>query len=281
MKCRDCGMIFSIKHLSQNERPNYDNKYAKNWYTREDIIKWHFSDEWIESNLRRLTSIKKYVKRGKLLDIGCATGSFLKVASENGFICKGIELSDSSAKIGRERFGIDILSGNFLSIHIPNHCFDIVTMFHTLDHLDDPFQALHKVKAILKPGGILAVSVVNFNSLPRLVLGKKWQAIDPDYHLYYFTTKTMKKITENASLKLQELYTTGIDPYRTLLDFVRISRKLNKTVSFKEYQAKSSEFYGPILKRPKLMLFSKYLVNLFTKATGMGTELRMIAKKAK
>ncbi len=129
----------------------------------------------------------KYGKSGgNVFDIGAATGFFLGIAKRRGFNVKGVELSNYAASIGREK-GLDVVTGDLLSLNLPSDFFDIVTMFDVVEHFTDPFKELREVKRILKKGGLLVINTPNGESFLSKILKTHWHIVVPPEHLFYFS----------------------------------------------------------------------------------------------
>ncbi len=132
---------------------------------------------------------------GSIFDIGAATGFFLKIAQKRGYKVSGVEMSDHAAGMARKD-GIDVSSGDMMSMSIENQSFDVVTMLDVLEHMTEPFTELLEVKRILKSGGLLVVNAPNGQSFLAKVLKTKWHLVLPPEHLFYFSPKNLSMFLE-------------------------------------------------------------------------------------
>ncbi len=139
-------------------------------------------------------------KEGSLFDIGAATGFFLKIAQRRGYRVSGVEMSDHAAGQGR-RDGIDLKSGDLMSLTLPNEAFDVVTMLDVLEHMTEPFKELLESKRILKPHGLLVVNAPNGQSFLARILKTKWHLVLPPEHLFYFSPKNLSGYMESRGFK--------------------------------------------------------------------------------
>ena len=143
----------------------------------------------------------------KLLDIGCSSGLFLDEARQSGFTVEGVELSSDTAESARRNFGLLIHTGTLDAADLPPDTFDVVTLFDVIEHLPDPLGQLHKIRSLLKPGGLLLQSTPNIDGLfPRLShrLARRldyWPHPEPPHHLYQFSVRTMTAMLEGASFE--------------------------------------------------------------------------------
>jgi SAM-dependent methyltransferase len=140
-----------------------------------------------------------------VLDAGCGTGLFLKLARDRGHIVRGVELSDSAAEYGRKIYGLAIESGTLESARLPEDTFDVITMWHVLEHLPDPVSALRIVQRTLKPGGVLLFGVPNIGSLEARFFGRRWFSLDAPRHLGHFDPDSARTVVEVAGLKLDRI----------------------------------------------------------------------------
>lgn len=143
----------------------------------------------------------KYGKpSGSLFDIGAATGFFLKIAKKRGYSVSGVEMSDHAAKMARND-GINVSSGDMMSMTIESASFDIVTMLDVLEHMTEPFRELMETKRILKPHGLLVVNAPNGQSVLARILKTKWHLVLPPEHLFYFSPKNLSMYMEQNGFK--------------------------------------------------------------------------------
>jgi 2-polyprenyl-3-methyl-5-hydroxy-6-metoxy-1,4-benzoquinol methylase len=158
---------------------------------------------------------------GSLLDVGCATGSFLSLAKAKGWQCSGVEVSEFAAARARERTGCDIFCGKVEDAPYAAASFDVITMWDLLEHLPDPLQGLEKARRLLKPSGLLLVNTPNENSLLRRVArflyrGSGGAITTPvnrlyhRYHLYYFAAATLAVLFRRAGFEVVAMNTKPI-----------------------------------------------------------------------
>ncbi|WP_333655645.1 class I SAM-dependent methyltransferase [Dissulfurispira sp.] len=152
----------------------------------------------------------QYDRTKKILDVGCGNGGYLLSLKSLGWdACTqiyGIDFPNEALEHLKEHEHINIIEGNFLDTNLPENFFDIITLRHVLEHLNDPASALKKAFAILKPGGIILINVPNFKSFEALVIFReKWRHIDAPRHLYHFSPETLKKLLNNAGFAVEKI----------------------------------------------------------------------------
>ena len=127
---------------------------------------------------------------GSLLDVGAGTGAFLEAASKKGWKISGVEPNAQARKIAKGR-GID-LSPSMDSL--AKEQFDVLTLWHVLEHLPDLDEAVHKITQLVKPGGVLIVAVPNYKSYDAQHYKEFWAAYDVPRHLWHFSKASMKRL---------------------------------------------------------------------------------------
>jgi SAM-dependent methyltransferase len=136
--------------------------------------------------------------KGRLLEIGCGAGFFLKAAERAGWDAWGLELSEAGAAFATERLGLRVRREQAERAGFGDASFDIVVMFDVIEHLLEPIAILRTVHRMLRPGGAVLISTPNLNALSRTALGHGWAVLSPAEHLYYFTEATLTRGLESA-----------------------------------------------------------------------------------
>lgn len=131
----------------------------------------------------------------RMLEVGCASGSFLSRMAQEGWQVEGIEFSDGAAKAAADR-GYKVHVGALESVAAPAAVFDLLVGWMVLEHLHDPVLGLKKLREWAKPDAWLVLSVPNANSLEFRFFKDKWYALQVPTHLHHFTPETVKKLLE-------------------------------------------------------------------------------------
>jgi 2-polyprenyl-3-methyl-5-hydroxy-6-metoxy-1,4-benzoquinol methylase len=140
--------------------------------------------------------------KGKLLEIGAASGIYLQGQRELGWDVEGIEIDQESAEYARQKYGLTIHTGDAEEIlpEMPEGTFDAVAMWHVLEHLHHPLQILREICRVLKPGGLLIVEAPNYGSPLVTLFGRYWFPLEIPRHLYHFTPQTLQAMFSRAGL---------------------------------------------------------------------------------
>jgi 2-polyprenyl-3-methyl-5-hydroxy-6-metoxy-1,4-benzoquinol methylase len=194
LRCRTCGLIYVGGIKNENDiKSHYSEKYFETYLETEDIhIKKRFK--------KRVREIKKIRAFGKLLDVGCGVGSFLKLARAEGYDPSGVELSRYATEYARNNFGLSVFNGNLQDAGFSSETFDIITLWHVLEHTRDPKSFLLEVNRLLKIGGLLVIEVPNIGSIAASVSPVSWELMAPKEHFFYFNPDTIELLLQATGL---------------------------------------------------------------------------------
>jgi len=217
VRCQRCGLIYRNPRMSVTTEVI---QYEEAVYSEEFIANW--------SKLRRfdeqLEKIEQYAQRGKLLDIGCQFGAFLRMATDAGWETQGVDPSLQTCEIGK-KLGLRIFRGTLKEANFDSGSYDVATMLLVLDQIPDPKAELFEVKRVLKKKGFLFIRVPNVAChllAHRLVevLGKlSLSRTDPSvFHIYGFSADTLRRLLLVTGYRVHQIKNSKpskADPYRT------------------------------------------------------------------
>jgi SAM-dependent methyltransferase len=199
------GETFRLLHDPERDMlqtfPVPDPERLSLYYESEDYISHTDSGRGLMASLYQVIkkySINKKVKLirklnsgyGSVADIGAGTGAFLEAASKNGWKVSGVEPSVKARTFAKER-GINLES----SIDdLKGQQYDVVTLWHVLEHLPDLESTVNKISELVKPGGSLIIAVPNFRSYDAQHYKNYWAAYDVPRHLWHFSRKAIIKL---------------------------------------------------------------------------------------
>lgn len=226
VKCRNCGLVFTNP---QPEAKLIEDHYQEDYYR-----------EWIKKQMKkrismwkkRLEELKEHRVSGRLLDVGCGLGTFLKLAEEEKFEIQGTELSEYVSRYAKESLGIDVFRGNLEEARFPRESFDIVTVWHTLEHLPDPKSTLKEINRLLVKGGLLVVAAPNFDNRITQVLYllakrkklKLFSSQAKEWHLYHFSEGTLSSMLKATGFEIinKGLDLSQIETPKKIVDFLTV-----------------------------------------------------------
>jgi SAM-dependent methyltransferase len=193
VRCRECGLVFVGRAQTAEELgAYYDAGYWEDpdaegyggYAAAEARKRHHFGG--LLAELERLTPV------GDLLEIGSAYGFFLDEARRRGWRVRGVEPSPHAARHARDVLGLDVAAEPLTQLPIEPASVDCIAMWDVIEHLPDPRATLEAGLACLRPGGVLALSTGDVNSLTARLHGRDWSLLTPPWHQFFFSRRTMK-----------------------------------------------------------------------------------------
>jgi SAM-dependent methyltransferase len=142
---------------------------------------------------------------GNVLDVGCGRGHFLKYLQDHGWRVAGIELSELAARHARDVLHVDVHVGDFLTIPGTPNSWDVVVLWHVLEHMPDVRAAIRHGHELLRREGLLLIAVPNFSSLQAQVAGRHWFHLDIPRHYVHFTSRGLVQLLREAGFEIQRM----------------------------------------------------------------------------
>jgi SAM-dependent methyltransferase len=217
-QCNSCGLLYTNPRL-KNSHANYwgeendaeREQYLLNKYGRVfDGTEPHGRDESYDRHLRDIERVKP---SGHLLDIGSHCGFFLRRARGRDWTLTGIEPSPISARLAREKFGLDVRTGMLREVDLPARHFDIVTMTDVFEHVPNPRELLRQVRTVIKDDGLLYIKVPhgNWNRLKQRLLvdllhSQQFDIWDSREHLAHYTARTLRRMIEMSGYRVARIW---------------------------------------------------------------------------
>jgi len=233
LRCPKCGLIFvELQPKLPELKKIYGQNYFKNINSNSIGYENYLEDKpnIIKTFEKRFKNIEKlYLKKGKILDLGCAMGFFLEVAENHGWTPYGIEISNYAGNIAKERFRDKIFNGTLNEVSFPDNFFDIITMWDYLEHILNPLQELSRIRQFLKKDGLLILSTPDADSLSHKIFKDRWMGYKDQEHLYYFSEKNVRILLEQSGFKVLKKEKVG--KYISLDLFVKRLSLYNKSLA--------------------------------------------------
>ncbi|PWK20555.1 class I SAM-dependent methyltransferase [Xanthomarina spongicola] len=162
---------------------------------------------------RKLNLINSFNSTEKnLLDVGCGTGDFLKIALNNNWNVSGIEPNPDARKIANSKTNNSVFEIDQLLKFKPNS-FDVITLWHVLEHLPNLDNHLSVFKQLLKANGTLIIAVPNFKSFDALYYKNFWAAFDVPRHLWHFSQQSISKLVSKKEMKVTKTLPMTFDSF--------------------------------------------------------------------
>lgn len=149
-------------------------------------------------------------KTNRILEVGAAAGSFLSLLREDGWEPHGVEISKASSEYARKQMGLNVLTGTLPEVGYPADFFDVAVAWATIEHVANPDEVLREIRRVLRPGGLLALSVPHWGGLSIRLIGKKYRYICKE-HLFYFGRKNLAALLHQVGFSRVHTTTAGVD----------------------------------------------------------------------
>ncbi|HLK28432.1 MAG TPA: class I SAM-dependent methyltransferase [Puia sp.] len=162
---------------------------------------YHFVRKLTLADKRRLILSVTRLENGKLLDIGAGTGAFVDHMQSNGWQTIGLEPDEAARKNAKELHKVNLLPPEAFS-RFPADSFDVVTMWHVLEHVHNLHDYIEQLKNIIKPDGRIFIAVPNYECYDASFYKNFWAAYDVPRHLYHFSEEAMFQLLKKHGLKL-------------------------------------------------------------------------------
>lgn len=212
-RCGDCTLLFTNPRPTEEEiGPYYD---FKEYYSHEDQVQsftqWLYQKVRKSSIQRKVGLIDSLVKGGFLLDYGCGTGEFLQEAKKQQWTIRGIEPSDKARSQAVSKLPTEVLS---TLDELPEHeTYDIITLFHVLEHIHSLRKTVKKLVNNLQSTGYMVIAVPNPESADAAHYACEWAGYDVPRHLYHFSQQSMTAFQEQFGLDLIRIEALAYDSY--------------------------------------------------------------------
>ena len=223
--CQDYTVSQETFNLKLNT--TYDLLYTDN--LPSDLSKYYESDAYISHTDSKKTIIdklyqivKNYTLKKKLrlinsfnteqknlLDIGAGTGDFLNTAKKNNWQVRGVEPSKTARDLAAEK-GIQLEDNIY---NFSDEKFDVITLWHVLEHITDLDEYITQIKKLLSPKGILIIAVPNFKSYDAKHYKQFWAAYDVPRHVWHFSQKSISLIFKEFNFKLSKILPMKFDSF--------------------------------------------------------------------
>ena len=196
--CERCRLRYVNPRVS---RQTLEDEYIETYYPEDKVERIRTNNmEWLQM-AERLTELeKRHQGKGRLLDVGCGIGTFLHLARERGWEARGVDPSKSGSAFARKAHKLDVQCGDLFDVSFPSAHFDVITLYHVLEHISELNSFLGEIRRILKPSGdeekagTLVIEVPNGESLQSRLQKADWPYVHPRDHLYYFSAQSLPKL---------------------------------------------------------------------------------------
>ncbi len=216
LECAKCTLRFTQDVPDTNSIGAYykSENYISHTNSSKGFINsiYHFVRKLTLGDKRRLIAAATGLKNGKLLDIGAGTGAFVQNMQYNGWQTTGLEPDEETRKRAAVLHKVNLLPADVF-YSFPAESFNVVTMWHVLEHVHDLHNYIEKLKDVLKPGGLIFIAVPNYTSYDAKVYNKFWAAYDVPRHLYHFSPESVRQLFALHGLNVQSIRSMFYDSF--------------------------------------------------------------------
>lgn len=231
-RCDYCGLIFKyIGGINSSKIQKIQNGV----YT-ESLIVGRSHTKMVERMARdRLDILRRYKRSGNLLEIGCASGEFLQVSWNAGFNAIGVDSSKVFCEYAQGK-GLNVKHGRIEDFEFPVNYFDVIVLFHLIEHIEEPGTFLRHLSDLLDYGGILFIIAPNVEALTTKIFGWKHPNYTQPDHLYFYSKNTLTHLLFKEGFQtvdiLSKEYThhlfTSLVGFLSSRDFLKTSPRFQK-----------------------------------------------------
>lgn len=278
VECKSCSFIFIPSEFRKSV------KYSD--YKDEKVLEQiRRGNNWIKIQRHKLRfkTIRKFIKKGELFDLGSGWGHFMYTGKLLGFHVSGIELAKTPYIYAKEDLKLPVEKIDFFEMKLTEQKFDIITMWDVLEHIDNADEAIEKCGKMLKTGGFLVIQVPQIDSYIAKKQKENWKMIGLD-HVNYFSKKTIRLLFEKYNFKVLKIK-SSVELKLFLMYTVMKWKKEKKATGKNISSAERQEYYNKTVNKPMWMLrifvfFHNILYNILS-FLGIGEEMIVVAKKIK
>lgn len=207
-ECQECHLRFTNPIPSEDEIGRYyqSEEYISHSGTSEGLVNklYHLVRRFTVRRKRKLIEKESGVTVGKILDIGSGSGEFLNAMRNAGWEVTGLEPDEGARGLAKSNYQLHFDPPQRLFEFSENE-FDVITLWHVLEHVHRLDDYMGQISKILKPTGTLVIAVPNYTSYDASHYGNSWAAYDVPRHLYHFAPQSMKKLLDRFHFKLSKM----------------------------------------------------------------------------
>jgi cyclopropane fatty-acyl-phospholipid synthase-like methyltransferase len=197
VRCTDCGYVYANLDLTQAQ---FEALYSDGYFAGEEYSDYAADKAVHQRNfISRLDTLARFVdpmSHRRLLEVGCAYGFFLELASQRFDESVGIDVTAAGVGHARDTLGLNAVRRDLLDWDFGNAPVDVVCMWDTIEHLQAPDRYLERIASNMTTGGLLALTTGDIDSKVARWRGEKWRLIHPPTHAHYFSQSSLTRLLD-------------------------------------------------------------------------------------
>lgn len=216
-RCQECGFVFTQGVPVEAEIGRYYETpdYISHSDTKKgamNAIYHRVRQHMLNRKARLVMRAARCISSGRLLDVGTGTGYFAHAMDGRGWTVEAIEKNAGARAFAKEHFKLDVKPESALD-GFPPASFDVITLWHVMEHLEHLNETWERLKELLAPKGVLVVAVPNCSSYDAQRYGSSWAAYDVPRHLWHFTPATIRRLAAKHGFMLTETHPMPFDAF--------------------------------------------------------------------
>lgn len=218
---KEFDLLYNVQYKMLETFPKPEGKDLASYYESSDYISHTDAKKTITDKLYQ--TVKSYALKNKLklvnsfkteeknlLDVGCGTGNFLWTCKNNGWNVIGVEPNKNAKSLAEKKLSLNI----YTEINqMPLQQFDVITLWHVLEHVPDLNSYIFKLKSLLKTNGVLVIAVPNYKSYDANYYKQFWAAYDAPRHLWHFSKKSIELIFSEFDMEVAKTIPMQFDSF--------------------------------------------------------------------
>lgn len=215
-QCAHCSLRFTQDIPGPADIGKYyqSEDYISHTETKKGIV------NFLYLQVRRFTLRSKQkliekitgIKRGALLDVGAGTGAFVNHVQSAGWRAEGVEPDEQAIKRAAATYGVQLKHSSAL-FELTAGSYDVITLWHVLEHVHDLHGYIEQIKHLCKPGGKIFIAVPNYTSYDAEKYGAAWAAYDVPRHLYHFSPAAMNELMKKHGCSIESIHPMWFDSF--------------------------------------------------------------------
>lgn len=216
VECDECGFRFTNPRPEPDEIGQYyeSDAYTPHQDTSQGLIDslYRWTRLYTLRSKQRLIASLVADPPGRLLDFGCGTGEFLDLCQSKGWKVRGLDPDPRAQELAQQKYGLSVGDPEEIE-EMPSDRFDVITLWHVLEHVPRLTATVEDLKRILSPTGTLVVALPNCTSLDADLYGEHWAAYDVPRHLYHFRPGDVHRLFNSIGMTVDDIRPLRLDAF--------------------------------------------------------------------
>lgn len=214
LRCKRCGLLYTWPHPTGDSVGKYykSDDYLSHNENRKGLIPFFYNIVKQLNMAGKLRMATNRTQGRRLLDFGCGTGDFLRFAQQRDYLVTGADIFPEVCNLASKKLGKQVVNPDDV-FNLPDSSFDIITMWHVLEHICNLKLLAGQMERLLAVGGRLVVALPNYQSYDARYYKDKWAAYDVPRHLNHFNLQSLKAVFAATSLQFVDVMPLKWDAY--------------------------------------------------------------------